>query len=66
MADERVPITFSMSADDLQFLIWAMRFCQGGPHHEEKQLQRWEAIFTQAIGKHFDELPAHVIDEDGT
>jgi hypothetical protein len=65
MADERIPVTFQMNADDLQFLIWAMRFCQGGPHDQEKQLERWEAVFTQSLGKHFDdELPAHVMDDD--
>ena len=61
-----MPITFSMNADDLQYLIWAMRFCQGGPHDEENQIERSEAIFSQPIGKLFDELLAHVINEDGT
>jgi hypothetical protein len=53
-----------MTADDLQFLIWAMRFCQGGPHNEEKRLERWEALFTQALGKYFDEPPVHAMDDD--
>jgi hypothetical protein len=54
-----------MTADDLQFLIWAMRFLKDGPHDYEKEIDRGEAIFTQAIGKHFDELPAHAITRDG-
>jgi hypothetical protein len=64
MADDRVPVTFSMSPDDLRFLIWAMRFLRGGPHNEEKAIDRWEATFAQALCKHFDELPLHAMDDD--
>jgi len=64
MADEQIPVTFQMNADDLQFLSWAMRFIRGGPHDQEKQIDRWEAVFTQTLGKHFDELPAHAMDYD--
>jgi hypothetical protein len=39
---------------------------QGGVNKDdEEKLERWEAIFTQAIGKHFEELPAHAMTDDG-
>jgi hypothetical protein len=65
MAEERKNVTFSMTADELEFLTWAMRFLRGGPHDYEKELERWEAIFTQSIGKYFEELPAHAMTDDG-
>jgi hypothetical protein len=61
---ERKDVTLSMKPDDLQFLIWAMRFLRGGPHDYEKELDRWEALFTQALGKYFDEPPVHAMEDD--
>jgi hypothetical protein len=58
---ERKDVTLSMTPDDLQFLIWAMRFLEGGPHDYEKEVDRWEALFIQALGKYFDEPPAHAM-----
>ena len=61
---QKTDVTVVVSEDDLQFLIRAMRFLRGGPYDQKKNDERWEALFTQALGKHFDERPAHAMDDN--
>jgi hypothetical protein len=64
MPNERKDVTLSMTADDLQFLIWAMKALEeGGPQEvrEQRDIVRWEAIFVQTLGKYFDELPGYAM-----
>jgi hypothetical protein len=52
MAD-KVDVTFSMSATDVEFLIWAMDRLKGGPHDKEHLLGYWRSSFPQAGEDHF-------------
>jgi hypothetical protein len=42
-----------MGPEDLDFLVWAMRFLKGGPHDNEEELVYWRDQFHAALRKHF-------------
>ncbi len=64
MADE-VTISFKMSIEDLNFLVWTMGFMRGGPHDEKHMVDKWEAIFEEALDEHFPEIEEFAIRECG-
>ena len=54
MAD-KVDVTFSMTAEDLEFLAHAMRFVRGGIAQEDETLRGyWQVVFERALDEHFE------------
>jgi hypothetical protein len=46
-------VTFEMTVEDLEFLVFAMRFMKGGVSEEEDMREYWETVFQRALDKEF-------------